>query len=457
MTDVRGGPRSRVVIAPGPQTTEPRGRRRDDPTTAAAALWLALIAVSSVAGAVLLRAGVHMQIGAPPLTGGIGLRSSYGTLPALAVGGIAAIALPIAQRRLAWTPLLLVTAGTTALWAMALDLVDGPHSIVAPVHREYAATAARITSPARFLSYFAVHIRHYNLHTQGHPPLLELVLWFVDRLGWRGPTAAAAIYIGVGSIAGVAALVALRDVAGEARARAAAPFVVLAPAAIWLATSGDAFFAGVSAWAVALLVLATGARGRRSDAYAVCGGLLFGATAFLSYGLVLLVLVPIVVAVARRRVRPVLVAAAATAAVFGAFSAAGFSWLTGLRLTRGRYAAGVASRRPYAYFVVADLAAFALAVGPAAAIALAWLRTRAVWLLVGSALAVVALADLSGLSKAEVERIWLPFVPWIVLATAAFAGGGDRRGNRRPPRVRLLLAAQIATAILIQMIVRSPW
>ena len=62
-----------------------------------------------------------------------------------------------------------------------------------------------------------------------------------------------------------------REVAGEAAARAAAPFLVLAPAAIWW-SSGDAFFAGVSAWAVTLVILATGKTGRESDRYALGGG-----------------------------------------------------------------------------------------------------------------------------------------------------------------------------------------
>jgi hypothetical protein len=44
-------------------------------------------------------------------------------------------------------------------------------------------------------------------------------------------------------------------------------------------------------------------------------------------------------------------------------------------------------------------------------LALFRLRDRQLWLLVGAALTAVLLADVSGLSKAEVERIWLPFAP----------------------------------------------
>ena len=49
---------------------------------------------------------------------------------------------------------------------------------------------------------------------------------------------------------------------------------------------------------------------------------------------------------------------------------------------------------------------------------------RGAWLLVGGALAALALADVTGLSKGEVERIWLPFMPWIVTVTVVCVTGG---------------------------------
>ncbi len=442
---------------PPPSTPAPAPRRVvvSRPVIVAVGVWATLVLIAALWGAWLLHAGVHMQIKAPPLTGRPAWRVSWRVLVPVAAGAVAVVGLPVAARRLRWRSLLLVSAATTAVWSLAIDFVDGWRSVTAPVHTEYAATAARIASPAAFLAHFTTDVRQYNLHTQGHPPAMELVLWLVGRAGWHGAGAAAALYIAVGSLAGVAALIALRDLAGEQRARVAAPAVAIAPAAIWLATSGDAFFAGVSAWAVALVVLATGCDGRRSDRLAVAGGLCFGLTAFLSYGLVLLALVPVAVAVSRRRARPIALAALAAAVVFALFFAAGFSWFTGLRVTHARYYAGVASRRPYAYFLLADLAAFALAVGPAAAAGLARLRDRATWLLVGGTLAVVALADLSGMSKAEVERIWLPFVPWVLLATAAFGRAPGERGVSR--RLRAIVAAQVVVALAIQVAIKSPW
>jgi hypothetical protein len=43
---------------------------------------------------------------------------------------------------------------------------------------------------------------------------------------------------------------------------------------------------------------------------------------------------------------------------------------------------------------------------------------RAVALLPFAALLAISVADLTGLSKAEVERIWLPYSIWLLVATA---------------------------------------
>jgi len=96
---------------------------------------------------------------------------------------------------------------------------------------------------------------------------------------------------------------------------------------------------------------------------------------------------------------------------------------------------------------VANLAVFALMLGPAGIAGLVRVRRSPVALLVGAALVAVVMADLSGLSKAEVERIWLPFLPWVLLATATLAGD----------RVRPWLAAQAGLAIGLQLTMAWPW
>ena len=56
----------------------------------------------------------------------------------------------------------------------------------------------------------------------------------------------------------------------------AAPFVAVAPTAIWIAVSADAYFAGVAAWGIALLALAASRTVRWPIPVAAGAGLLLG-------------------------------------------------------------------------------------------------------------------------------------------------------------------------------------
>ena len=421
-------------------------------TFGALTFWLALVAISVAWGEHVVAVGDRLGVGAPPLTGNYEWRVGIDAVPAVLLAAIVVVMGPRLAREASWARLLALVAVASIAWATVLALVDGWGALTDPLlPNHYLGTVPRVGDPVTFLMHFTHRIATFNIDTQGHPPGMVLLLWLLDRVGLGGVGWNAVLVLAGGGAAVVAALVTLREVAGEDRARAAAPFFVVVPGAIWW-SSGDALFSGVAAWAVALVVLATGRSGPRSDRLALFGGFLFAVTAFLSYGLVLLAVVPAVVAVARRRGRPVVLAVLGALPVFFGFLAAGFMWFAGLEATRARYFAGVASRRPYDYFVVGNVGAFALALGPAVAVAVAWLRDKKVWLLVGGGLAAVALADLSGMSKAEVERIWLPFVPWVLVATAAFGSTRRRSGVLRP-----WLVLQAASWLLVEVAVRSRW
>jgi methylthioxylose transferase len=335
---------------------------------------------------------------------------------------------------------------------VVLAAVRGWDRIVAPVlaPREYLAAVPRTADATAFLESFVHRLPHLPVHVQGHPPGPVLLGLGLRELGLGAPSWFAGVLIAGGTLVVPATLVTVREVAGEAWARRALPFLVLGPAAVWMVTSADALFAGAGALGVALVTLAT--RPRRSrDLLAVLGGMVLGLAAFLSYGLVLLALVPLVIAWRRGAWRAIALAALGALGVLLAFALAGFWWFDGLAATHRQYLAGIASRRPYLPFLAVDLAAFALVVGPATAVGLARLRDRRLWLVVGGGLLAVGVALLSGMAKGEVERIWLPFAPWLLVAAAAVWSLGERR------RVVGLLGLQAGAAILLEALIRTPW
>jgi methylthioxylose transferase len=299
---------------------------------------------------------------------------------------------------------------------------------------------------ARFLAHYTEHQLDgsYPVHLQSHPPGLVLFFWGAARIGLEG-LLFQNIVIKLGVAAALAAALQIsRDVAGERLTRRAAPFLAIAPAAYWQ-NNADLIFAGVTLTAVACLVLATNRTGSRAVLLTIAGGLLAGAALMLSFSAALLAIPVVAVAVWRRRWKVLLGGGALAAAVVLAPLIWGYWWLEGLQTTRVRYYAGVAALRGYWYFLLANLAVLALALGPATAVALTRLRDRRMWIVVGSCLAAVAVADLSGMSSSEVERIWQPFMPLILLAGAALT------------RPRAWLALQLAVAVVLAAALRVQW
>ena len=403
-------------------------------------MWVVLVAVSVAWGATLLD---DAKLFAAPLFGRFDLRLSLALIAPAVVGAMAIGFAPAMARTLRWRTLLTATFALSVVWIVSLAASSGFEEIARPftAATEQLAAVGRADSPLMFLRGFTESIEGFPLHVQGHPPGGVLFLRTLDAVGVSGPAAAAGAIVLAAASAPLAVLLVARDVAGERFARRAAPFLAVAPAAVWIGTSMDALFMAVGAWGVALTVVA----GRRV-AFATSGGALFGAALFLSYGVALLALVPAVASSALGRWRSLLWAAGGAVLVVAAFAAAGFWWFDGLSATIERYRAGVSADRPYAYFLIANLAAFAIALGPATAAGLARLRPKRAWLICAPALVAVIAADLSGLSKGEVERIWLPFLPWVLVAAGALVSH-DRRW----------LAAQVACALAIQIGVSTPW
>ncbi|MEV7969768.1 hypothetical protein AB0O34_27880 [Sphaerisporangium sp. NPDC088356] len=466
----------RGTAAPAPRVYDGGGRSGRG-TRWALAGWAVLIAGCFAAGAVLHALGVLRIDRLPPLHAHFRVLTVT-LLPVAAFAVVAVRNLPGWVGEGGFGRALLVAYGCALAWTILLAISAG--GLAAPFnHREeYLAVLPAVGhDPLAWLASFTQRLPEYPTHVRGHPPLPVLVVWALAAVGVGGPLWAAILVIVVGCSATVAIGLTVRRLAGEEAARRVLPYLALTPASVWIATTMDAFFAGAGAWGVALLVLgrSTGAR----TWFAGGAGVLLGALPYLSYGLVPYLVIPVTVAVLARLPRPaVLAALAGAAAVTGVFAVAGFSWLAGVAATHAQWAADPGAARPYLYFLVANLAVLALITGPAttaglvragrllthcpavaavggdprdpipvagiAAAVMNLARRHGVAAVVAAALVAVLALDVSGVTRGEVERIWVPFAVWIGLA-AAYAPG------------RRMLAAQALTGLLLQGLVASPW
>jgi hypothetical protein len=436
-----------------------RDLRRDLYAAGAAAL---LVTTAVLVGRVVEHRDGTLRVGWPPLLATWDPHGGPGTPAALAVAVAVVVYGPALAARLPWRALLLAAWGTGMAWTWSLALVDGWHRGVAEqltTRNEYLRVVDRFHDIPAALTDFNRHILidapdNWPAHVAGHPPGATLTFVLLDRVGLGGGGWAGAWCITIGTTAAVAVLVAVRALAAESLARRAAPFLVLAPAAVWVGTSADGYFAAVAAWAVALLALAV--TGHRPAWTGLASGLLFGLLLHLSYGLTLFALIAgAVLLLGPERTRPLLLLPAAFLVVPVAFAVAGFDWWEAYRLLVRRYYQGAGGVRPYGYWVWANLACTVFIVGPAtvaglrrAGVALADRRSRpAVRLavLVLAALAALLVADLSGMSKAETERIWLPFAMWLLPACAWLTG------------VRGWLTAQAVLALLLNHLLLTGW
>ncbi|MFC9115892.1 hypothetical protein ACFTWN_21440 [Streptomyces sp. NPDC057092] len=441
-----------------------RGTLLDGYAVAAAA---ALVLAAALVGTRIQDRYGTLRVGWPPLVGNWMPHVGPGTPAAIAVA-VAVVAYgPALAARLPWRRLLLTVWGGALAWTWSLALADGWSRGVAgrlTTRHEYLQVVDRWQDIPATLRDFHAHILigtpdNWPAHVAGHPPGATLTFVLLDRIGLSGGGWAGAFVITAGTTAAVAVLVTVRRLADEGLARRAAPFLVLAPAAVWVGTSADGWFAAVAAWALALLALAV--TGCRPAWTGLGSGLLFGLTLYLSYGLTLVaVIAAAVLLLGTRRLRPLPYVAAGFLVVPAVFTALGFDWWEAYRLLVTRYYQGAGGVRPYGYWIWANLACAVLVVGPATVAGLrrgggvllgtaraALLRGPAprLALLVGSALLALLIADLSGMSKAETERIWLPFTLWLLPAGSFLPGP------------RGWLAGQAASALLLNHLVLTGW
>lgn len=450
--------------------------RRATPAGAAVrARWALLVALLAVVLAMAVPAvtGVDVKAGtAPPLLGDWAWRVGWSSLVALAIvaltswGGLWA-----ALDRLSWRQLLVLSWVVSVVWMVALALVDGPGGLgkILDHGTEYLESARGIDDVGMMLREYVARIplvspAHWAVHLAGHPPGAVLMFIGLDRIGLGSWQAAGVVVVLVSATLPSGVAMTLDRLGCRDAARRVLPFLVITPAAVLMAVSADAVFATTGAWAAAALAAATAAPSVMArTGFGVVAGLLFGWCVMESYGLLLLgalALAILLAAPAAGRVRLTVcgVAVASALAVVFTFAVLGFAWWEAYPVLHERYWAGLASQRPGWYWVVGNVAALLLVAGPAlpAALGAGWPQVRAlvarqhpepVAALVAAGLAMVVVADLSLMSKAEVERIWLPFLPWLLLSVVWLPAGWRRWA----------FVAQGVAALLLQHLVRTMW
>ena len=420
------------------------------------AVWGLLVAVTLmvIAYAVpeLAEWDLHLKQ-VPPLYAWWDPRLGPGSVPAVLIALVAAFGAIGWAERLPGRWLLAAVFFVGLAWSLSLAYVDGRDGIglVLNHRHEYLSTARATTDVPSTLQGYVDRIpldsdRHWPVHLAGHPPGALLFFVVLVKLGLGSGLAAGLVVTTIAATTAVAVMLTVAFLGAEEHARRAAPFLTLGPAAVWQAVSADAVFAAVVAWGICALAFAA-VRGSR--AWALVSGLLLGYCVFLSYGLPLVGVLAIAVLYLSGSWKPLPWAVGAALLVAVAFAAFGFNWLEAFPVLRERYWDGVASRRPTSYFVWGNLAALLFAAGPivVAGVTQVGRTARVVSALGLAGWSMVLLADLSLMSKAEVERIWLPFVPWLMLPVALLSPTWRRFG----------LALQVSVALAVQHLLYTFW
>jgi hypothetical protein len=286
-----------------------------------------------------------------------------------------------------------------------------------------------------FLDRFAELVPSLPVHSAGHPPGLLIVMHTFQLDTANRLTA---LCIVVGAFSAPLTYVLGRQLFEERTARIAGVLAAFSPAMLHFgATSADAIF-------LTLGLLAAIALLERP----VLGALVLAVSTLFAWSLLAVPAWAAILILLRDGWRPALRLSLLTGAAFLAFHgllalATGWDPIGTLTATHQVYEVGIASRRPYSYWLFGSPTAFLLILGAP----VAWLAARRLPHPEAIAIfAVLAVAALAGITKAETERIYLFLVPFVVLAAAPLV--------RRPT----LLAAVLATqAVVYEVLFDTLW
>jgi hypothetical protein len=304
---------------------------------------------------------------------------------------------------------------------------------------EYLPTLAAFEYGTRFvLDRFAELVPALPVHSAGHPPGLVTVM---HHLGLNTGMRLAWFCVVVGALATPLTYVLARRLFEERTARIAGVLAAFSPALLHFgAVSPDAVYLTLGLVAAIPLIAGRLVLGALALAFVV-----MFAWSELAIGAWAAILI-----LTRDGFKPALkLAVACGIAVLGvqALLAAATGWdpIGTFHATHEVYDLGIASRRPYWYWLFGSPTAFFLILGPPIAwLAFARLQQRAPEAI--AIFAVIAVAAVAGFTKAETERIWLFLVPLVCLAAAPLV--------RRPT---LLVAALAVQAVVYELLFDTLW
>jgi hypothetical protein len=301
-----------------------------------------------------------------------------------------------------------------------------------------AALPALRYGPGFFVDRFAELVPALPVHAAGHPPGLLLVM---HALAIKTPGALAALCIVGGALLAPLAYALARGLLDDGSARVAALLTASAPSVLLFgATSADALYAVLgllAAWPLTSARLPV----------VLAGAVLLAVASLFAWSLLGIGVWAAALAWRRRGRREmlalVLLCGVALIAVHAAFAAlTGFDPIGAIRATEQVYRRGIASERPYWFWLPGSPTAFLVMIG----LPIAWLGLRALAAGDDAAVAifsVLVLAALAGFTKAEVERIWLSFAPFVCIAAASVLSA-----DRLRPVLALLGAQALAWELL---------
>ncbi|MGH2557214.1 MAG: hypothetical protein ACRDHO_16105, partial [Actinomycetota bacterium] len=195
----------------------PERRRSMVLTGAALTAWSGLIVLTHFLGLPIVHRKPRTGIFVPPLVARFDPRLPARALLPVALAALILVLVPLLSARLRWRWVLLLAFAAAGAWAVSLALVDGVQELTRPVRDtvDYLHDVPLVGSPGGFLSHFVERIGRYQQHVRAHPPGMVLLLWAMSRIGLGGAGWAAFLEIVGGAAMVPAALISLKEIAGE--------------------------------------------------------------------------------------------------------------------------------------------------------------------------------------------------------------------------------------------------